>query len=274
MQHRTRLREALHNKRIVCGALMVGALLLLALVGLFWTPCDPYEMSGEKLDFFSSAHLLGTDSFGRDILSRLMVGVRESFLVGASAVLIGLTVGGLLGLFSGYFGGWVDAVVCKLIEVQMAFPGVLLALMLIAVMGNGLANTMLALGLMAIPRFARITRSGALRCRNAEFVKAVRARGAGSMRILFLHILPQLLPELAVTVSLSFAGAVMSEAGLSYLGLGLPPPTPSLGLMLNEAQGSMLQAGWFALIPAAVLTMLVMGFHLLGDGIQEVTRHE
>lgn len=262
------------NGKLLCGMILVGMMLAVTVVGCIWTPYDPYAMDAEPLTFFSAAHPLGTDDFGRDILSRVMVGARYSFLVGAPAVLIGLLIGGLPGLVAGYLGGRADELFMKLIDVQMAFPGILLALMLIAVLGTGIHNTVLALGLMAIPRFARIARSGAVRYRDAEFVRASRARGAGGCRILFLHILPHVLPDLIVTASLSFASAVMSEAGLSYLGLGLQPPTPSFGKMLSEAQGSMLQAGWYVLVPACTLTILVLGFHLIGDGLQEVLRHD
>lgn len=268
-------KQCWRRKSFVAGACMVALMLLLMLVGFFWMPYDPDAMElGNKLQFFSPAHPLGTDQFGRDILSRMMEGARYSFLIGALAVAAGFVTGGLIGMLSGYYGGRLDEVVMKLIDVQMAFPGVLLALMLIAVFGVGLGNMALALGIMAIPRFARITRSGFLKYREAEFVKAARVRGAGDGRILFRHILPHVAPDLIVTCSLSFAGAVMSEAGLSYLGLGIQPPTPSFGKMLSEAQGSILQAGWYVLVPAAAITLLVMGFNLMGDGLQEVIGHD
>ncbi len=264
-----------HKKRFVAGACMVALMLLLMLAGFFWMPYDPDAMElTNKLQFFSPAHPLGTDQFGRDILSRMMEGARYSFLIGGLAVAAGFVTGGLIGIFSGYYGGKLDELVMKLIDVQMAFPGVLLALMLIAVFGVGLGNMALALGIMAIPRFARITRSGFLKYREADFVKAARVRGAGDGRIIFRHILPHVAPDLIVTCSLSFAGAVMSEAGLSYLGLGIQPPTPSFGKMLSEAQASILQAGWYVLVPAAAITLLVMGFNLMGDGLQEVIGHD
>lgn len=207
-----------------------------------WTP--------QQIAVLFRGHPLGTDQFGRDILSRLMEGTRVSFLVGALTVVFGLVVGGAIGSIAGYYGGKIDEVIMKLIDTQMAFPGVLLALMLIAVFGNSLQNLILALGVMSIPRFARISRSGFIKYRDAEFIKAARSRGAGDGRIIFLHILPNIVPELIVTSSLGFAGAVMSEAGLSYLGLGIQPPTPSFGKMLSEAQAEILQAGWYVLVPA------------------------
>ncbi len=264
-----------HKKNFAAGACMVGLMLLIMLAGFFWMPYDPDAMDiSHKLSFFSPQHPLGTDQFGRDILSRIMEGSRFSFLVGALAVSFGLAVGGLIGAASGYYGGKTDEIIMKLIDVQMAFPGVLLALMLIAVFGTGLQNMALALGIMSVPRFARISRSGFIKYRDAEFIKAARVRGAGDGSIIFRHILPHVAPELIVTCSLGFAGAVMSEAGLSYLGLGIQPPTPSFGKMLSEAQASILQAGWYVLVPAAAITLLVMGFNLMGDGLQEVIGHD
>ena len=268
------LKKCLRNKNFILGSCMVGLMVLIMVVGFFYMPYDPDVMDTEhELQFFSAAHPLGTDQFGRDILSRIMEGTRVSFLVGALTVVFGLLVGGAVGAVAGYYGGKIDEVIMKLIDTQMAFPGVLLAVMLIAVFGNSLQNLIFALGIMSIPRFARITRSGFIKYRDAEFIKAARSRGAGDGRIIFLHILPNIVPELIVTSSLGFAGAVMSEAGLSYLGLGIQPPTPSFGKMLSEAQAEILQAGWYVLVPAASITLLVMGFNLIGDALQEVTQH-
>lgn len=268
------LKKCLRNKNFILGSCMVGLMVLIMVVGFFYMPYDPDVMDTEhELQFFSATHPLGTDQFGRDILSRIMEGTRVSFLVGALTVVFGLVVGGAVGAVAGYYGGKIDEVIMKLIDTQMAFPGVLLALMLIAVFGNSLQNLIFALGIMSIPRFARITRSGFIKYRDAEFIKAARSRGAGDGRIIFLHILPNIVPELIVTSSLGFAGAVMSEAGLSYLGLGIQPPTPSFGKMLSEAQAEILQAGWYVLVPAAAITLLVMGFNLIGDALQEVTQH-
>lgn len=199
-----------------------------------------------------------------------MKGVQISFLIGVLVVVCGGAAGIAVGSFAGYYGGRVDEVIMKLIDAQMAFPGVLLALMLIAVFGNGISNTVLALAIMSVPRFARMSRSGFMKYRDADFVKAEKVRGAGGLRIRFVHILPNLTAELAATASLAFAGAVMSEAGLSYLGMGIQPPDPSLGKMLSEAQDCILRAAWYVLIPAVIIAVLVLGFNLLGDGIQEV----
>lgn len=253
------------------GFAMVAAMLAVLFVSFFWLPYDTNTMDiTNKLAAPDIAHWLGTDQFGRDVASRIMKGVQISFLIGIVVVAAGGTVGTILGAFSGYFGGKADEVIMKIIDAQMAFPGVLLALMLISVFGNGIGNTILALSVMSVPRFVRISRSGYMKLREADFVRAEKVRGASCLRIMFIHILPNIISELAATASLAFAGAVMSEAGLSYLGLGITPPDPSLGQMLSEAQNYVLRAPWYVLMPAGVITILVMGFNLLGDGIQQV----
>ena len=250
MRFREILKKCLHNKSFITGSCMIGLMLLIMVVGFFYLPYDPDAMdTPNKLQFFSAAHPLGTDQFGRDILSRIMEGTRVSFLVGALTVVFGLVVGGTIGSIAGYYGGKIDEVIMKLIDTQMAFPGVLLALMLIAVFGNSLQNLILALGVMSIPRFARISRSGFIKYRDAEFIKAARSRGAGTAA-LSSCISCQYCARADRHQLLGFAGAVMSEAGLSYLGLGIQPPTPSFGKMLSEAQAEILQAGWYVLVPA------------------------
>lgn len=267
------MRSYLKNRNFRTGFMMICFMLVLLVVGFFYIPHDPNEMDvTNKFATISTTHLLGTDDFGRDILSRIMIGLRVSFLVGFVVVIFGAILGTIIGAIAGYYGGFIDEVIMKLIDTQMAFPGVLLALILIAIMGKGLGNMMFALGIMSIPRFTRMSRSGFMRYRDAEFVKAARVRGAGDLRIMVYHILPNIIPELTVTASLSFAGAVMSEAGLSYLGLGIQPPSPSFGKMLSEAQAYILRAPWYVLIPALFLMILVMGFNLLGDGFQEMNK--
>lgn len=267
-------KKLLKNSNFVVGAVMVSVMVLLMVVGFIYLPYDVNEMDvTNALAAPGNGHLLGTDHLGRDILSRIMQGARISFLIGIMVVIFGLITGTIIGAFAGYYGGKLDEVIMKLIDTQMAFPGVLLALMLIAVFGNNLANIIFALGIMSIPRFARIARSGFMKYRDAEFVKASRVRGAGDFYIMVFHIFPNIVPDLIVTCSLGFASAVMSEAGLSYLGLGIQPPTPSFGKMLSEAQNYILQAPWYVMIPAVAITMLVMGFNMMGDGLQKVMQH-
>ena len=265
------LKKLFKNSNFAVGFIMVLVMVLLMVVGFVYLPYDINEMDiVNNLAPPAGEHLLGTDHLGRDILSRIMQGARISFIIGVAVVIFGLITGTIIGAVAGYYGGKIDEVIMKLIDTQMAFPGVLLALMLIAVFGNNLANIVLALGIMSIPRFARIARSGFMKYRDADFVKASRVRGAGDFYIMVYHIFPNIMPDLIVTCSLGFASAVMSEAGLSYLGLGIQPPMPSFGKMLSEAQNYILQAPWYVMIPAIAITMLVMGFNLMGDGLQKV----
>ena len=232
------MKRYLKNKSFLTGAILAFIMLGMLVVSLFWLPYDPEEMYlAPKLSLPSISHLMGTDQFGRDVMSRIMKGIQVSFGIGVVVVATGGLVGTLLGACSGYFGGYVDEVIMKIVDAQMAFPGILLALMLMCIFGRGLSNTILALSIMSIPRFVRMARSGFLKLREADFVKAERVRGAG----------------------------------LSYLGLGVAPPKPSLGLMLSDAQQTLLMAPWNIAMPAIVITLLVMSFNLIGDGIQEVT---
>ena len=253
------------------GFILISIMALLFLLSLFYIPYDTSLIEiTNKLKGPSASHLLGTDQFGRDIFSRVLKGIQASFLIALSSVAIGGAIGTLIGALSGYYGGRIDTLLMKLIDVLMAFPGVLLAMMLIAVFGNGLMNTITALSVMLIARFARIIRSGFLKARGQEYVLSEKLRGASSLRIIFIHILPNQLPELVATASISFATSIMAESGLSYLGMGLQPPSPSLGIMLSEAQDYILLAPHYVLIPSFFITLLVVGFNMLGDGIQDV----
>ena len=265
------MKKYFTDASFVAGLIITAVMTCILVLSFFWLPYDTNTMNiAHKFSLPGGTHLLGTDQFGRDIASRLMKGVQTSFFIGLIVVVAGGVTGTVIGAVSGYFGGAVDEVLMKLIDAQMAFPGVLLALMLIAVFGNGIGNTVLALSIMSLPKFVRIARSGCMKYRDAEFVHAEKVRGASPFWIIFVHILPNIAHEIVATASLAFAGAVMSESGLSYLGLGITPPDPSLGQMLSEAQNFVFKAPWYVLLPAAVIALLVMGFNLMGDGIQEV----
>ena len=259
------------NKSFLVGFSLICFFFILMMIGFFALPCDPdFPDAMNKFSSFSSSHFLGTDHLGRDIFSRILVGTRISFGIGFCVMFFGCLAGVILGSLSGYFEGTLDLIIQKLVTVQMAFPGILLALMLIAVFGTDLKVTIFALCLMSVPRFTRITRSSFLKFKNSVFVKSARARGVGHLRIMIFHILPNALPEILVTCSLSFALAILSESGLSYLGLGIQPPTPSFGRMLNDAQRFIFRFPEGVLVPAVFLTLLVLAFNLLGDGISEV----
>ncbi|MBN2982716.1 ABC transporter permease [Cohnella algarum] len=265
------LKLWLKSKPLVIGGFLVVSLLLFALVGLFYTPYEPNEMNtAMRLAPPQPAHLWGTDNFGRDIFSRIMEGARTAFLIGFSSVSIGLVFGLLIGAAAGYLGGWVDEVIMRIVDAMLAFPGILLAIMFVSVFGPGLNITIAALGMMSIPSFTRIARSGFIQVKEFDFVKASVAKGAGPWRIIFLHILPNMASPLIVAATLGFSGAVLAEAGLSYLGIGVQPPDPSWGRMLSEAQPYLANAPWYVLITGGVITAMVLGFNLLGDGIRDL----
>lgn len=252
------------------GVILIGLLFGMMVISLFYVPYDVNEMNiGERLQAPSSDHWLGTDNFGRDLLSRVMEGTKTAFAIGAVSVGIGMTVGTLVGALAGYLGKWTDEWLMRLTDALMAFPGILLALMLVTVFKPSLLQTMLAIGVLSIPAFARVSRSGFLQYKEAEFVKAVRGLGGGHATLILRHILPNMVSSIIVTASLSFSTSILIEAALSYLGLGVQPPDPSWGRMLNEAQGYMGKAAWFALAPGAVITLTVLGFNLLGDGLRD-----
>ncbi len=265
------MKKYFANKSFLAGFSLICFFALLILTGFFYLPYDPdFPNTAEKFASFSARHILGTDHLGRDVFSRILVGARISFGIGFAVMLAGFLSGLLLGSISGYFGGIIDLLIQKMISVLMSFPGILLALMLIAVFGTDAKITVLALCLMSVPRFTRITRASFLKYKTSLFVKSARSRGASHFRIMIYHILPNIMPELLVTCSLSFALAILGESGLSYLGIGIQPPTPSFGRMLNDAQRFIFSYPAGVMIPAFFLTLLVLGFNLLGDGISEI----
>jgi len=248
------------------AALIAGA----ALLSLWRTPYAPNAMNvPARLQPPSWAHLAGTDEFGRDIFSRLMAGSRVSLAVGLGAMSISLLAGALVGMLAGYFGGWIDVVLMRLMDAMMALPGIVVALLIVAVSGVGIANTALALGLMGVPVIARVTRSVFLVGREMEYVLAARALGASSWRAIAAHILPNQITAILVAASINLAGAILGEAGLSYLGLGTQPPDPSWGRMLQEAQRYIGVAWWYALAPGLTITLAVFVFYLLAGDLQQ-----
>ena len=242
------------------------------LVSLFYIPYNTNEMNIPlRFQAPNADHLLGTDNFGRDILSRLMEGAQTAYLVGAGAVAIGLVGGALFGALGGYFGGWIDEILMRFIDALLSFPGILLALVFVAIFDPNLKTTILAIGIMSIPSFARIIRSGFMQFKQSDFVRAAKNFGASHIRVVFVYIFPNLLPAIIVTSALCFSTAILVEAALSYLGLGVQPPSPSWGSMLSEAQSYLQKAPWFTLGPGIFITATVLGFNLLGDGIRELT---
>jgi peptide/nickel transport system permease protein len=235
-------------------------------------PYDPNEMdivnSFQKPSF---THILGTDNFGRDIFSRILKGSQTVFFIGAASVLTGFLIGSILGLCSGYMGSLMDTVIMRFVDAQMAFPGIMLALVLITVLGSGIMNISLALGLMAAPKFCRIIRSACLTVKDTDYVKAAKARGTPTVWILLSHIAPNIASPVIATATIIFSFSVLSEAGLSYLGLGIEPPGASWGKMLFEAQSFLLTEPWYAIIPGVFITMMTLSFNMLGEGLRDIT---
>jgi len=260
------------SKQIVAGMLIV-------LVNVFMALFAPLisTHSVDDMDFLNifarpgeGGHILGSDDYGRDIYSRLVYGSRISLLVGVVAVGIGLIFGSVIGVISGYFGGFVDSLIMRIMDALLSFPYVLLAIAMMAVLGAGLFNAMLAIGIVMIPSFSRVVRSSVINVKNEEFITAARSMGASHMWIIFQHVVPNIFPVLIIYASLNFAGAVISEATLSFLGLGIQPPTPSWGSMLAEAKNYLQTAPHMAIFPGVAILITCLGFNLLGDGLRDI----
>ena len=256
------------NSHFKIGAVITIIMLVIIIIGMFWTPYDPNQMSGsEKMQSPSLQHIFGTDNFGRDIFSRVVQGAGATFMIAFATVAIGLVVGILIGLFTGYFGGWLDEVLMRINDSILAFPSILLALVLIAIFGGGKYNIILALGILFIPSFARLVRSEVARQKSMDYVKNAKLMGVGTMRLLFVHILPNIVPVLLSAIAIGFNNAVLAEASMSFLGVGVQPPDPSLGRMLNEAQTYLMSAPWYAMSAGLAIILLVLGFGLIGEGL-------
>jgi peptide/nickel transport system permease protein len=256
------------------AAVAATVLLLIVLMAVFdesLAPSGPNEIAVEdRLQPPSPAHPFGTDDLGRDILSRVVLGAAVSLRVGFLAVAFALVVGALIGLLAGYYGRWVDDVLMRFMDILFAFPAVLLAIAVLAVRGPGAGNTALAIGIVYIPVFARVTRASVLGVREEVYVRASRSVGASDLRLLTRHVLPNAAPPIIVQTSISLAFAVLAEAALSFLGLGTQPPNPSWGLMLAEGRGFIDLAWWLAFFPGMAIFLTVLCFNLLGDGLRDV----
>ena len=256
---------------LLIGLVLTLALVVVALLSLVWTPYDVAQIAvSNRLQRPSTAHLLGTDPFGRDVLSMLIVGSRNSFTVGFVAVGIGLSFGVALGALAAARGGLVDDAVMRLADFTFAFPAVLSAIMLTAWLGPGAVNAIIAIGIFNIPVFARLARGAALQVWSRDFILAARAAGKGTLAITREHVLPNIAGILMVQATIQFALAILAEAGLAYLGLGTQPPNPSWGRMLNEAQTFMHVNPLLAVFPGTAIALAVLAFNLLGDGLRDV----
>jgi peptide/nickel transport system permease protein len=252
------------------GLFIVAAAALLAIVGPALAPFDPSSQElALRLAPPSASHPFGLDELGRDVLARVLAGARISFLVGLTVVTVSSVVGTLVGAVAGYFGGTIDDVISRGVDTLLAFPGLLLAIALVAVLGPSLGNVLFALVIIGWVGYARLVRGQVLKAREFEYVQAARALGAGTPRILWRHLVPTAVPAVVVQATLGMAGAIIGEAALSFLGLGVQPPTPSWGTMLNGGRAHILDAPHLTLFPGLAIACLVLGFNFLGDGLRD-----
>jgi peptide/nickel transport system permease protein len=259
------------NRLALFGVLIVGTWLLTALLAPYIATHDPYDISiVNRLKGPSADHWLGTDSLGRDTFSRLVFGARTAFQVAIGAVFLGAVFGIPIGAIAGFAGRWVDAILMRFMDAIIAFPGRLLAIALVASLGGGLFSLYIALGINSIPSYARIVRGVVLSQKEKEYVEAARMTGESSLSILFFQVLPNCLSPLLVRLSLDFGHAILAESSLSFLGLGLPPPTASWGLMLKEVTPFLQLQPMAAFFPGLTISLIILGFNLLGDGLRDV----
>jgi peptide/nickel transport system permease protein len=259
------------HPRVMLAAALVALLFLVALFAPFISPHDPIAVNADNayLRPLSPSHLLGTDELGRDLFSRMLWGARVSLPVAFVAVAVGLFAGGLIGLVSGYWGGVIDLLLMRLIDALLAFPGLILAIAIVAALGPGLRNAMIAIGIVAIPVYARLVRALVLQLKQVEFIAATRSLGATPLRLIVRHMIPNLLNPIIVQVSLSAGFAILAEATLSFLGLGAQVPTPDWGQMINTGATFLANDPWLAIVPGAAISVTVYSFNLLGDSLRD-----
>ncbi len=259
------------NRLTVVG-LVLAALIVVAAVGApLITSLDPFQQSAvDRLNGPDSVHIMGRDTFGRDIFARVLIAGRVSLTVGVGAVALGAALGTLLGLVAGYRGRWVESLLMRAVDVLMSFPSLLLGLAVLAVLGAGIDKMILSIGIVLAPPFARLVHSATLSLKEREFVEAARCLGAGQGRILGRHILPNLLGETLVLASVLTASAIRIEASLSFIGLGVSPPTPTWGNMIRDGAPVLLSAPWLSVFPGLAMLLAVLAFNLAGDGLRDV----
>ena len=259
------------SRALQIGAVITGLMILMALLSFVWTPHPAVGLNIlKKLKPPSLVHPFGTDAFGRDVFSMVMVGARNSLSVAIIAVAVGMGIGAPLGAIAAARGGLIDALVMRINDLAFAFPALLTAVIITAIFGPGAVNAMIAIGIFNIPVFARVTRGASLGLWSRDFVRAARCAGRSDIAITASHILPNINHVLIVQATIQFALAIVAEAGLSYVGLGTQPPSPSWGKMLNDAQTYIYDAPWLAIFPGLAITLAVLGLNLLGDGLRDI----
>lgn len=265
------LSRIIRSKTSFIGLMIIILLIVVAVFAPYLAPYHPID-DGSIIDRYqapSAEHWLGTDQLGRDILSRIIYGARISIQIGVIAVGIAFVVGTLLGGIAGYIGRWVDNVIMRIIDIMMAFPSILLAIAMVAILGKSLTNAMIAVGIVGVPQFARIVRSTVLSIKEKEFVESARASGVKNARILFRHVLPNCTAPIIVQATLSVGTAILDAAGLSFLGLGAQGATPEWGVMLSDGRAALQTSPWVITFPGLAIFLVVLGFNLFGDGLRD-----
>lgn len=262
----------LRNKGAVAGLAIILAFALLAILAPLVAPADPLEqtIAMRKTPPLTAGYLLGTDELGRDMLSRLIYGARLSMTIGIISVGIAMVGGVIIGTISGYYGGWIDRIVMRLIDIMLAFPYVLLTIVIVAVLGPSLTNAMIAIGISQLPRYVRLVRASVLAEKESDYVLAERSIGTGDFELMFGSILPNSLAPVIVQATLGVGEAILSSAALSFLGLGAQPPTPEWGLMIASSREFVTSAWWIVTLPGLATLLAVLGFNLFGDGLRDV----
>jgi len=264
------LKKLLRRGNAIAGLIVAIILIVMAVFAPYLTPYDPVKQDlRQTLRSPSSAHLFGTDRYGRDVLTRVAYGSRISLTVGVASVIIGLLGGGLLGVVSGFFGSWMDLIIQRFVDVLMSFPSLIFALLISAIMGGGVLSLIIAIGVYNITRFARLFRALVLQVKKETFTEAARALGATRFRIILYHILPNIVMPVFILATLRLASAILLEASLSYLGLGVSPPTATWGAIVADGKAFLIMAPWISLSSGFVIMFTVLGISLLGDGLRD-----
>lgn len=258
------------NKRAVVGFWITIIFIVMAVISPWIAPFDPIEQDmSVRLEGPSMTHFFGTDQFGRDIFSRVLYGSRISLATGVVSVLVAVVLGVILGTISGYFGGFIDSVIMRIMDVFMAFPSFLLALGIVSVLGPGMVNVMIAIGVYSVPNFSRISRSAVISIKNMEYIEATESMGGKSFYTIIKHVIPNSISPIIVISTLRIATAIISAAGLSFLGMGAQPPTPEWGEMLSSGREYLRTAPHLSIIPGLAIMFLVLGFNMMGDGLRD-----
>lgn len=267
---KTFMKRLLKNKAAVVGGLVILFIIFVGILGPFLVKTDPNAQNIlNKLQPPSKEHWFGTDNFGRDIFSRIVNGTKLTLTVGFLSVFIGGIIGVVIGIVAGYYGGVIDTITMRLMDILLAFPGILLALAIVSVLGGSLINVIIAVGIFSIPAFARIVRGSTLQVKKLEYIDAVKALGASDIRIIFKHILPNIMSPIIVQATMRIATAILTASGLAFLGLGAQPPAAEWGAMLSDGRAFMHNAGHMVLIPGMMIVIVVLAFNIFGDGLRD-----